>query len=170
MANDRVIHISTDFDASSVLKGLSKIQQEMNSLDVDPKLFKDIQKDLDKISKEALSIGTALKDGVSSKDFTPLMNSISNVSKLYSALPEKIRQISIDTKNIRFSPELSKRLEEIEIEMEKISQETKTVLGSDLQKALRDAIPKDFMDTKTIESIGKATDKVGALEDAIANL
>ena len=167
MANDRVIRIGAEFDASGVIKSINQIRQELSNVGVDTSLFKDINKDLDKISKAAISVNAALKNGIPEKDINSFLKSTSEASKLFGTLPDKIRQVSTETSNIRFPKEVTTRLTEIESEIERLGKEAKNALGEDLQKNLRNAIPRDIVDTKAIEGIVKAQDKAEAFNNTI---
>ena len=167
MANERVIHIGTELDTSGMYAGINRIRQMLGSIDVDSNLFKDINKDLDKITKLSLNVGTALKNGIPQKDMKSFIKDTDEISKLYSALPAKIRQISIETGNIHFPKDVANRLDEIDIEVEKLNADIKKTLGSDLRDSIRNAIPTNIISNKTLDNLLKGKDVVGAFEDEL---
>ena len=170
MASERKIHIGTELDTSGMLAGINQMRQLIGSLSVDSNLFKDVTKDLDKMSKLTISIASSLKNGVPEKELNTLLKDLSTVGKISSTLPDKIRQISIQTNNIRFPTETLNRLDEIERDIEKLGQEAKNALGSDLRKALRDAIPNTIISNKTLDNILKAKNVTGAFEDELVKV
>ena len=170
MASERKIHIGTELDTSGMLAGINEMRQLISGLSVDSNLFKDVTKDLDKMSKLTISIASSLKNGVPEKELNTLLKDLSSVGKISSTLPDKIRQISIQTNNIRFPTETLNRLDEIERDIERLGQEAKNALGSDLRKALRDAVPTTIISNRTLDNILKAKNVTGAFEDELVKV
>lgn len=169
MANQRVIRIGTEFDTSGMLAGINDIRQKLNSLNVDSNLFKDVNKDIDKISKSIISISSSLKNGIPEGSINSFLKETQNVTKLFNTLPEKIRQVSIQTGNIIFPKTTLQRLDEMELEMEKLGKEAKNILGDDLRKNLKDALPDDF-GVKFLDTLMKAKNKTEALGESLKDL
>lgn len=170
MAKDRVIRIGTELDTSGMLQGINKMRQMINSIGVDSSLFKDVDKDLDKITKLTNSIAASLKGGISEQDIKPLLKDLDTASKIYSTLPSKIRQVSISTNDIRFPKETIDRLDEIQLEIESLGEAARKSLGTDLKNNLRKAIPTDLIDDKTLTNITKADDKANSFINTITNI
>lgn len=170
MANERIIRIGTEFDISNVLSGINKIRQDLGNIGVDSSLFKDINKDLDNLSKRALSIGAALKNGIPEKGVNSFLNQINEVNKIYTSLPEKIRQVNATTNNIKLSDNVATRLEEIDKEIEEISADIKKTLGSDLKEALKNALPQGEGFINIAKNISEADDKTEKFEDELKKL
>ena len=167
MANDRVIHIGTELDTSGMLAGINKMRQMVGSISVDSNLFKDINKDFDKLTKLALNMGTALKNGIPQKDINGFIKTTEEMSKIYSALPAKIRQVSVEAGNIKFSKEAITRLDEIDVEVEKLNKDIKNAFGSDLRSAIREAVPTNVISNKTLDNILKGKNAMGGFEDEL---
>ena len=171
MAKDRVIQIGVDLDTSGMLSGVNQMRKMLGDINVDSNLFKDVNKDLDKITTLITSMNSMLKNGgLSEKDIKPLLKDLDTASKIYSNLPNKIRQVSIATNNIRFPSDTLDRLDEIELEIGVLSEKAKKALGSDLQNALRNAIPKDLIDDKVLTNITKAEDKADSFVNTVKNI
>ena len=171
MAKDRVIQIGVDLDTSGMLSGINQMRKMLGDINVDSNLFKDVNKDLDKITTLITSMNSMLKNGgLSEKDIKPLLKDLDSASKIYTNLPNKIRQVAIATNNIRFPSEALDRLDEIQLEIDVLKDKAKKALGSDLQKALRNAIPTDLIDDKVLTNITKAEDKANSFVDTVKNI
>ena len=164
MANERIIHIGTEFDASSVLKGINEIRQELGGIHIDSRLFKDVEKDLDKISKIAIEVSSALKNGIPEKGINSFLNQTKKASELYSTLSDKIRQVSINTSNIQFSPDTVRRLEQIELEIDDLGEKARKVLGEDLKRELKQLVPDKVIDDKALKGIVEAENRTEAFQ------
>ena len=165
MAKERVIHIGVDLDASGMLSGINQMRQMLGSINVDSNLFKDVNKDLDKITKDILEVKNSLKNGIPEKGVTSFLNKIENINKVYSALPDKIKQVQINTQNIRFSNQTIQQLEALDQQIIKLGEDAKKAIGEDLKTSLRNAVPKDIISDATLKTLTEATDKTKAFSD-----
>ena len=165
MAKERVIRISTELDTSGMLSGINQMRQMLGNISVDSNLFKDVNKDLDKITKDILEVKNSLKNGIPEKEVTSFLNKIENINKVYSALPDKIKQVQINTQNIRFSNQTIQQLEALDQQIVKLGKDAKKAIGEDLKTSLRNAVPKDIISDATLKTLTEATDKTKAFSD-----
>jgi len=165
MAKERVIRISTELDTSGMLSGINQMRQMLGNINVDSNLFKDVNKDLDKITKDILEVKNSLKNGIPEKGVTSFLNKIENINKVYSALPDKIKQVQINTQNIRFSNQTIQQLETLDQQIIKLGEDAKKAIGEDLKTSLRNAVPKNIISDATLKTLTEATDKTKAFSD-----
>ena len=162
MANERKIRVSTELDTSGMMQGINQIRQILNSLSVDSNLFKDVTKDLDKISKETLEIQATLKNGIPEKGITSFLNKIENVNRVYTSLPDKIKQVQINANNIRFSDAVLQQIETLDKEIQQLSSDAKNLLGDKLKNDLRKAIPQSLISDDALKGLTEAKNKTEA--------
>ena len=122
-------------------------------MNVDSGLFKDAQKDLDKITKLLPTITSGLKDGIPQKNLNSYLKTLNTITDLYKQLPQKIKQIQISTGDLNLSAEVERQLEQIDNEAKVLSDKLNNLFGTELKEKLKKAIPDEIFSTKLLNSL-----------------
>lgn len=135
MANQK-IQFTGEFDVSGILNGLKQITAQMKNVSADTSIFKNVDKDFEKISKLIIDIKTQLAQGFS--DPKSVMALSKSMESLYSSLDHVetgLREISIDSGfKIKGVDEAEEKIDELRKNTDNFSKEAK----SGLETAFKD--------------------------------